>query len=541
MSHSFPARDKAETTGIPFCTRGTPDVTAAAVDLDDLNSPHTLAVLSVAPGASVLDIGCGPGVVARALATRGCRVWGLEIDPRKAALARHHCVEVVEADVESAPLSSLFGGMTFDAVLYLDVLEHLREPAPVLAGSTDVLAPGGSVLLSIPNVTHGALRLELLKGRFRYRNSGLLDRGHLRFFDAEAVHQVIRQAGLRPESTLRVIKRLDQTEFDVDLENVSSNLREMLERDADALTYQFFVIARRADETPVGHDGASLIERLRARTDEVSAELDKAGAYSRHLEAELASRDDRMRQLEGRSGELGQLAAELEQAGAYARHLEAELAARQKEFSRHLEARSAEVAQLTAERVAAEAHTRRLERDLAASRTKAAELEQRLGDLTRLMEDHGAYARHLERELQRRIGEIAVRDDEMSVLRVHIEKTERAIADRDAQLQATRNTLAATARELEARTEDLVVRREEELAAVSAREADLEAAASALAENRALATHLSWMVHQPRHRLAGICADELVRRAPWLHRLLRPLVLAVLARVNPSESTEKWH
>jgi 2-polyprenyl-3-methyl-5-hydroxy-6-metoxy-1,4-benzoquinol methylase len=217
---------------------------AATVDLDDLNSPHTLAVLSIPPGAMVLDVGCGTGIVARALAARGCKVWGVEIDPRRAASARTWCHEVLEVDVETVALSTELAGMKFDTVLFLDVLEHLRDPQVVLADAATVLAPGGSVLLSIPNVTHGALRLELLSGKFRYRASGLLDRGHLRFFDADGVDELIRQAGFHAETRLRVTRRLDQTEFDIDLTSIPSALRSTLESDPDALTYQFFVIAR---------------------------------------------------------------------------------------------------------------------------------------------------------------------------------------------------------------------------------------------------------------------------------------------------------
>ena len=142
MHNATPSPDGADHTVVSMRAHGASEITAAAVDLDDLNSPHSLAVLAVPPGATVLDVGCGPGVVARALAARGCQVWGLEIDARKAALARAHCVDVVQADLESVSLLSVFGGRRFDAILCLDVLEHLRAPEPVLAELTTLLAPG---------------------------------------------------------------------------------------------------------------------------------------------------------------------------------------------------------------------------------------------------------------------------------------------------------------------------------------------------------------------------------------------------------------
>src|SRR5262245_29151028 len=102
MQHGTSARDD-DTAVIPLRGRALFEVTPA-VDLDDLNSPHTLAVLSVPPGSKVLDIGCGAGVVARALTARGCQVWGVELDPRQASSARNYCVEVREADVEVVSL-----------------------------------------------------------------------------------------------------------------------------------------------------------------------------------------------------------------------------------------------------------------------------------------------------------------------------------------------------------------------------------------------------------------------------------------------------
>ena len=69
---------------------------------------------------------------------------------------------MAEADLETVVLPTLFGGQRFDTILCLDVLEHLRNPSAVLAELRSMLAPGGAVLISVPNVTHGALRLELL-------------------------------------------------------------------------------------------------------------------------------------------------------------------------------------------------------------------------------------------------------------------------------------------------------------------------------------------------------------------------------------------
>ena len=656
MHHATPARED-ESTVIPLRSRVVPEIPVATVDLNDLNSPHTLAVLSMPPGSTVLDVGCGPGVVARALTARGCKVWGLEIDPARANSARNHCVEVLEADVEAVSLSEEFAGRSFDTVLFLDVLEHLRDPRAALAGAEAVLAPGGSVLLSVPNVTHGALRLELLSGKFRYRASGLLDRGHLRFFDAEGLDALIRQAGFRPEARLRVIRRLDQTEFDIDVANIPGDLRTTLERDPDALTYQFFVIAKPARGPQPVREEITLVERQHARIAELAAAIDEGATYAKHLQEELGARDARLREVEGsvnaEHARMGELAAAIEQGAAYARHLHQELEARDARlrevegsvgnadqaryaeltaaieqgaaYARHLhqelEARDArlrevEGAVLNAERARledlvaavgkggvhaahlredlataagrvadlqdaltaagreiaartarvaevegavaelerqrdasamrlrdAEGTVRELERECESRALRLSETERALADLTRLSEDSEAYVRHLEGELRKRTGDVAVRDDEMRVLRSHIEKTERTIDDRDREI-ADRD---AALRELHAR----IVETEESVAELASMrdalhdrtdlaerriaelQAQLQIAEGTGAESRARADQLVTLLQQPRHRFAENGNNALKRWTPWMHRLLRPLFASASRNPNP--------
>ena len=551
-----------ESSVIPLRARVLPEITAAPVDLNDLNSPHTLAVLSIPPGATVLDIGCGPGAVARALASRGCKVWGLELDPRRAASARNYCVEVLEVDAEAIDLSNAFPDMAFDAVLFLDVLEHLREPQAALANAAAALAPGGSVLISIPNVTHGALRLELLAGKFRYRSSGLLDRGHLRFFDAEAVDELIRQAGFRAETRLRVLRQLDQTEFDIDLASIPSTLRSALETDVDALTYQFFVIAKPVGGLQLATEGISLVERQRARIDELTAGLDKGGAYARHLEEELAAKDARLREVEGTTpsaehqrGHVHELEAELAKGGAHAKHLEEELAAKDARLRSiegavaTVEHQRARIDELAAELDRVCVYTRRLEEELrdvrlvdvkgAIARAEAAieardarlaQMKQLLADLTRTSEDNESYVRHLEEELRKRVGDIAIRDDEMRMLRTHIERAERTISERDRRI-ADRDL------EIAARDAVLGVLRtaiDDVERSLADREARLQTAERIGAESRDFVSYLLWVLQHPRHRLADKSANALMRLAPALHRVLRPLVVSVVNEYVPS-------
>ena len=483
MHHATPARED-ESTVIPLRSRVVPEIPFATVDPNDLNSPHTLAVLSIAPGSTVLDVGCGPGVVARALTARGCKVWGLEIDPARATSARNHCVEVVEADVEAVNLSEEFAGRSFDTVLFLDVLEHLRDPRAALAGAEAVLAPGGSVLMSVPNVTHGALRLELLSGKFRYRSSGLLDRGHLRFFDAEGLDALIRQAGFHPETKLRLMRRLDQTEFDVDVANIPGDLRTRLEHDPDALTYQFFVIAKPARGPQPVHEEVTLIERQHARIGELAAAIDEGTAYAKHLEEELTVRDARLREIEGsvnaEHARIGELASAIEQGAAYARHLQEELGARDARL-REVEgsvtnAEHVRIGQLTEAIEQGAAYARHLHQELEARDARLRELEgaalnaerARLDDLVTAVEKGGVHATYLREDLATAAGRAAELQDaltaagrEVAAKTARVAEVEGAVAELERQRDASAMRLRdaeGTVRELERECESRALR-----------------------------------------------------------------------------------
>ena len=162
---------------------------------DTLN-PRVLALIP--GGVRVLDVGCATGLLGRVLRERGARrLVGIEGDPDMAAAARPFYDRVICADLERDADGAL-GDEAFDVIVCADVLEHLRDPAAVLAGLGRHLAPDGLVLISTPNVAFISIRLSLLAGRWEYNpHGGILDRGHLRFFTRRTLGRLIEDAGLR--------------------------------------------------------------------------------------------------------------------------------------------------------------------------------------------------------------------------------------------------------------------------------------------------------------------------------------------------------
>jgi SAM-dependent methyltransferase len=107
-------------------------------------------------------------------------------------LDRFVLVDVVDWD----RVEQLLGDERFDTIVFADVLEHLPDPVEALRRYRRLLAPGGKILVSVPNVAVWNVRLGLLLGRFRYTATGTLDRTHLRFFTRANLLRALREADL---------------------------------------------------------------------------------------------------------------------------------------------------------------------------------------------------------------------------------------------------------------------------------------------------------------------------------------------------------
>ncbi|HEV3474179.1 MAG TPA: glycosyltransferase [Actinomycetota bacterium] len=230
------------------------------VDLAKRNTSQTQIVLLTGRDKKVLDVGPATGYVARALRQRRCRVTGIEVDAEAAAAAARFCERMIVGDVEEVDFQELFGTERFDVVIFGDVLEHLRDPHAVLQRTAGILAPGGYVVASIPNITHGSVRLLLHRGEFRYTDRGILDRTHRWFFDRRGVEELFGESGYGIREWRRVLLEVfEPPEADLREEEFPPQLVEEITRAPEARTYQFVVRAQpvRVTATPRPADGRS--------------------------------------------------------------------------------------------------------------------------------------------------------------------------------------------------------------------------------------------------------------------------------------------
>ncbi len=155
---------------------------------------HMQALARVASGERVLEVGCSNGALTQRLRAKGCAVVGIEVRPDAAEKARVFCEEVLVGDVEH--LVFPWRHASFDVILLLDVLEHLVDPATTVRKLIPLLRPGGRILVALPNVAQWHVRFRLLRGRFDYEDSGILDRTHLHLYTLLSGRELLTRAGL---------------------------------------------------------------------------------------------------------------------------------------------------------------------------------------------------------------------------------------------------------------------------------------------------------------------------------------------------------
>lgn len=144
----------------------------------------------------IFEVGCGSGQFIAQLRRPDRELWGVELDPKAAALAASSLDHALCGSIDD--FLAVLPPLHFDCIVFNDVLEHLVDPHGLLDRIRTLLVPGGVIVASIPNVRYFFNLRELLVDRqWRYRNYGILDRTHLRFFTKLSMEDMFVSAGYR--------------------------------------------------------------------------------------------------------------------------------------------------------------------------------------------------------------------------------------------------------------------------------------------------------------------------------------------------------
>ena len=260
----------------------------------------------VSPGQRVLELGTGPGTVTRILHSKGCKVTGVEMDPETLAMCAPFCERTLQANLEDPAWHASLAGEKFDVVMCADVLEHLRDPRPLLTLLPQFLNDSGCVLMSLPNASHLSVVASLMAGRFPYQSKGLLDTTHLRFFGRDDIDALLRECGLLWQQWQTVQVDPAQAELSHFWNQLEAAEQEYLRaKCADGLVYQHVVKAYPAH-------AAGQVIKFQNDINDLNAQLTAALQATKDLRAaHQLELEKRVQETQAVQAQVAQLQAEL--------------------------------------------------------------------------------------------------------------------------------------------------------------------------------------------------------------------------------------
>jgi O-antigen biosynthesis protein len=208
------------------------------------DNSNSLILREVMPNSEVLEFGCAYGRMTKYLKEQlNCNVFIVEYNSEAGKVAAAYSSQAMigsaAGDIEDYFWLSELKDKKFDYIIFADVLEHLYDPWQVLSSTKDLLKDNGRVLISIPNLGHNSIILDLLNDKFNYRDIGLLDNTHIRFFTEKSLLEMVQKSGYKVDKFINAINAVEFTEFNNSYNDVPVDVAEYLKQRKNGEVYQF--------------------------------------------------------------------------------------------------------------------------------------------------------------------------------------------------------------------------------------------------------------------------------------------------------------
>jgi 2-polyprenyl-3-methyl-5-hydroxy-6-metoxy-1,4-benzoquinol methylase len=209
------------------------------IDLENKNNSQSLIVEFTGRNKRVLEVGTSTGYISKILKDRGNRVVGIEIDEEAGEIASQYCESMIIGDIEELDLDKYIGTFSIDVIILGDVLEHLRWPKRILEKIKKYLTPNGYLVVSLPNICHGDILLNLMNGSFCYTSKGLLDETHVRFFGRKNILNIFSMYGYNIRNLQTTTTPVGATEQEINMKKIPLILQKFIKALPDSNVYQF--------------------------------------------------------------------------------------------------------------------------------------------------------------------------------------------------------------------------------------------------------------------------------------------------------------
>ncbi|UCH12664.1 MAG: class I SAM-dependent methyltransferase [Candidatus Omnitrophota bacterium] len=143
---------------------------------------------------TILDVGCSVGNLGILLKQRNNKMTGVDINKACTETAKEVYDELIIGDIESEVTRTKID-KKFDVIIYSETLEHLKEPQDILCSQKQFIQKDGFMVVVVPNVAFWRNRFLMFLGNWDYKEEGILDKTHLRFYTLKTIKELISRAG----------------------------------------------------------------------------------------------------------------------------------------------------------------------------------------------------------------------------------------------------------------------------------------------------------------------------------------------------------
>lgn len=215
-----------------------------ATEIDfSFNNTMTIFIDNIKENSVVLEFGPASGRLTRYLKNeKNCKVYIVELDEEAGLIAAKDAEDYVIGDIQDYEWTKKFSGIKFDYILFADVLEHLTQAEKVVKAAAKMLKDGGKMCISVPNIAHNSVIINLLKNRFEYTSTGIMDNTHVHFYTKESLDEFVDKCGLYIDKRYATYTQVGKNEFKNSYDDVASMIAEMLKKRKYGEVYQYVYV-----------------------------------------------------------------------------------------------------------------------------------------------------------------------------------------------------------------------------------------------------------------------------------------------------------